>query len=93
MIRIRVQQDVLETLRRLPPKPRHAIRLAIKGLSEERGDIRPLVDELDGYFRRRVGSYRVIFQYDFIEGTRTITCVFLESRRWVYEVFQSRLQE
>lgn len=90
---VRVQQEVLDYLRKLPPQPRHALRLAIKGLAKERGDLKSLVDELDGFHRLRVGSYRVIFEYEIIGKTRVLTCVFAGQRKWIYEVFQSRLQE
>jgi len=93
MIPVRVQQEVLDYLRKLPPKPRHALRLAIKGLAKERGDIKSLVDELEGFQRLRVGSYRVLFEYEMIGGVRVVTCVFAGPRQWIYEVFQSRLRE
>jgi mRNA-degrading endonuclease RelE of RelBE toxin-antitoxin system len=93
MMPVRVQQEVLDYLRRLPPQPRHAIRLAIKDLAEEKGDIKPLSEELEGFHRLRVGSHRVLFEYEMVNGTRTVTCVFAGPRKWIYEVFQSRLQE
>jgi len=93
MIAVRVREEVLDFLRKLPPEPRHALRLAIKDLAHERGDIRALTDDLEGFCRLRVGSYRVIFEYEMIEGQRTATCVFAGARRWVYEAFQSRLME
>ena len=93
MIPVRIQQEVLDYLRKLPPQSRHALRLAIKGLTQERGDIKSLVDDLEGFHRLRVGSHRVIFEYEMIEGLRTITCVFAGRRKWIYEVFQSRLLE
>lgn len=93
MIPVRVQQEVLDYLRRLPPQPRHALRLAIKRLAAEKGDIRQLTEELEGFHRLRVGSHRVIFEYEMIKGTRTVTCVFAGPRKWIYEVFQSRLRE
>ncbi|MFM8656630.1 MAG: type II toxin-antitoxin system RelE family toxin [Chthoniobacterales bacterium] len=93
MIEVRVREEVMDFLRKLPPEPRHALRQAIKGLRHERGDIRALTDDLEGFCRLRVGSYRVIFEYEMIQGKRTATCVFAGSRRWVYEAFQSRLME
>ena len=92
-IPVRVQEEVLEYLRKLAPEPRHALSLAIKGLADERGDIKPLTEELEGFYRLRVGSHRVIFEYEMIAGSRTVTCVFAGSRRWIYEIFQSRLME
>lgn len=93
MIKVRLQEEVLEYLRQLPPKPRHALKLGIKKLAQERGDIKSLTEELEGFHRLRIGSHRVIFEYEMIQGNRTITCVFAGSRRWIYEVFQSRLGE
>ncbi|MFM7373698.1 MAG: type II toxin-antitoxin system RelE family toxin [Chthoniobacterales bacterium] len=93
MIEVRVREEVMDFLRKLPPEPRHAVRQAIKDLRHERGDIRALTDDLDGFCRLRVGSYRVIFEYEMIQGKQTATCVFAGARRWVYEAFQSRLME
>ncbi len=93
MIAVRIQDEVLDYLRRLPPQPRHALRVAIRGLARERGDIRPLTDELEGFFRLRVGEHRVVFKYEVLDGGRTITCVFAGRRKWIYEVFHGRLLE
>lgn len=93
MITVRVQDEVVDYLRRLAPQPRHALRLAIKDLAREKGDIKPLTDDLEGFCRLRVGSHRVVFEYQVIDGQRVITCVFASPRKWIYEVFQSRLLE
>jgi len=93
MIAVRIQEEVLGFLRKLPPQPRHALRVAIKALARESGDLKALSDELEGFFRLRVGSYRVIFEYEIIDDRRVITCVFAGPRKWIYEVFQSRLLE
>lgn len=93
MIGVRIQDDVVEYLHRLAPQPRHALRLAIKELSEERGDIKPLTDDLEGFYRLRVGSHRAIFEYQIVDKKRIITCVFAGPRKWIYEVFQSKLVE
>ena len=93
MIAVRVQEDVLNYLRRLAPQPRHALRMALKALADEQGDIKPLTDDLEGFYRLRVGSHRVVFEYEIIDDQRVITCVFAGPRKWIYEVFQSRLLE
>ncbi len=49
MIAVRIQEEVLDYLRRLAPKPRHALRVAIKKLAQEKGDITALTDELEGF--------------------------------------------
>lgn len=93
MITVRIQDDVVDYLRRLAPQPRHALRLAIKDLAHEKGDIKALTDQLEGFYRLRVGSHRVVFEYQIIANCRVITCVFAGPRQWIYEVFQSRLLE
>ncbi len=93
MITVRIQDEVLDYLRRLAPEPRRALRLAITDLAHENGDIKALTDELEGFYRLRVGSHRVVFEYQVIEGSRVITCVFAGPRKWIYEVFQSRMLE
>lgn len=93
MISVRIQEEVVDYLRRLAPQPRHALRLAIKELAQEKGDIKALTDELEGFYRLRVGSHRVVFEYQIIANQRVITCIFASPRKWIYEVFQSRLLE
>jgi len=93
MIAVRVQEEVVDYLRRIAPDPRHALRVAIKALAHEKGDIKALTDDLEGFQRLRVGAHRVIFEYEIIDGQRVITCVFAGPRKWIYEVFQSRLLE
>jgi len=62
-------------------------------IAKERVDIKSLFDELEGFHRLREASHRVIFEYSIVKGVRTVTCVFAGPRRWIYEIFQSRLQE
>jgi len=93
MIPVRIQEEVLDYLRKLPPQPRHRLKVAIKALAKESGDIKSLTEEMEGFFRLRVGSHWVISEYEMIGGERMITCVFAGPRRWIYEVFQSRLTE
>lgn len=93
MITVRLQDEVVDYIRRLAPQSRHALRLAIKDLAYENGDIRALTDDLEGFYRLRVGSHRVVFEYQIIGGQRLITCVFAGPRKWIYEIFQSRYLE
>lgn len=93
MIEVYLQQEVLDYLRTLPPEPKRALRQGIRALSEEKGDILPLTNELEGFHRLRVGHYRVIFHYEIEGSRRRIVCVYVAQRKWVYEVFLSRLLE
>lgn len=38
-------------------------------------------DELEGFYRLRVGSHRVVFEYQIIANLRVITCVFAGPRK------------
>jgi len=86
--RILVEDRVWEFTSRLAPAPRRALKQAILGLAGEQGDIKALVEELDGWYRLRVGRHRVIFRY---RTSRVIECVFVEERRLVYELFAAEL--
>jgi mRNA interferase RelE/StbE len=57
-------------------------------LEQERGDIRPLEQALTGYYRLRIGKFRLIFRYFDPE---TIEAIFVEERSIVYEVFEAQL--
>jgi mRNA-degrading endonuclease RelE of RelBE toxin-antitoxin system len=85
--KVEIAEQVLRFVRALAPTPRRSLRLALRGLEEERGDIKQLEGELSGWCRLRVTSYRIIFRYE-IEGTQRIArCVFAERRELVYELF------
>jgi len=45
---------------------------------------------MHGYYRLRVGPYRIILRY---VGEKTIDCVFAERRSLVYDVFSEALIE
>ena len=60
---LRPALQVIDYVRRLAPEPRRAIKLALKGMSQERGDIRALEGTLVGYHRLRVGRHRIIFNH------------------------------
>lgn len=83
-----VQEPVYEFARRLAPEPRRAVRRALVGLRAEKGDIRELEGTLAGYYRLRIGKYRLIFRY---RNGAVIEAIFLEERSVVYEVFEAEL--
>jgi mRNA interferase RelE/StbE len=80
--------QVAEFLRSLAPEPRHQLRLAIRSLAAGRGDVKALEGELAGYWRLRVGSYRVILW----RSATVIECVFAERRSIIYEIFAEELR-
>lgn len=84
---VEVLPQVYEFLRTLAPAPRRRLRLGISGLKEWSGDIKALEGELQGFWRLRVASYRVIFAVEMRHGIETVRCLFAERRSVVYELF------
>jgi len=85
-LKVVVKEPVYDFARRLAPEPRRALKKALKGLRQEKGDIRALEQALSGYYRLRVGKFRLIFRYADAE---TIDAIFIEERGVVYEIFEA----
>jgi mRNA interferase RelE/StbE len=81
-----VKAPAYEFLRRLAPEPRRVIKQALAELRDERGDIRALDENLSGYYRLRVGRYRIIFSY---AEDGTIEALFIGKRSLIYELFEA----
>jgi mRNA interferase RelE/StbE len=86
-MKIELTEQVREFIRTCPPEPRRWLRDALRKLADEKGDIKVLDGELEGYHRLRIRSYRMIFRYDFRKNERIIRCDFAEHRSVVYEAF------
>lgn len=86
-MRIEISSQVASFLRELAPEPRRLIRSALRDLGEEQGDILALEYPLDGFYRLRIGRYRVIFRYVVIRGKSVIRCDYAQRRELVYETF------
>jgi len=83
---LRPALQVVEFAQRLAPEPRRAVKRALQELRSERGDIRALEGALAGYYRLRVGRFRIVFAY---AADGAIEAVFMEERSLVYEVFEA----
>lgn len=91
MIEVRLEDQVVDYLRKCSPQPRRAIRGGLRALQHEKGDIKALTGELEGFYRLRIGKFRLIFWYQTKGTHRWIECLYIAERSWVYEVFQSRI--
>jgi mRNA-degrading endonuclease RelE of RelBE toxin-antitoxin system len=89
---VEISDQVLNFVRSLAPEPRRSIRLALRGLEDDRGDIKQLEGNLADWCRLRVTSYRVIFRYEIEEHRRIARCVFAERRELVYELFAEAMR-
>ena len=89
--KVRVAPQVEAFIKSRAPEPRKRLTRAVKALSRQVGNIRPLEGPLADYSRLRVGGYRVIFTEKFAAGERRIECVFAERRSIVYDLFEQLL--
>ena len=87
MTRVNLADQVVEFVGTLAPEPRKKLRLALRRLEKEEGDIKSLEGRLVGYLRLRVGTYRVIFCRKIRSEQPEVDCIFAEHRALVYEVF------
>ena len=91
MTEINLSTQVVEFFGHLAPEPRKKLRLALRRLEKEKGDIKSLEGKLSGYQRLRSGSHRVIFARKVRNGRPEIDCIFAEHRSLVYEIFTAAL--
>ena len=84
---IEASPQVGQFLHEPAPEPRKQVRLALRDLARDRGDILELEHPLHGLCRLRVGWCRVNFHYVARGRKRVIRCDFAERRELVYELF------
>jgi mRNA-degrading endonuclease RelE of RelBE toxin-antitoxin system len=89
---VRVSAQVASFVRTLAPDTRRRVRLALRGLERERGDVKALEGALAGYHRLRVGAVRILFRYQpTASGRPEVLCVFAEHRSMVYLLLEDLL--
>lgn len=87
---VQVSEQVLNFVRGQAPETRRQLRLALRKLAGERGDIKALEGPLAGFHRLRVGSYRIVFAY--VPDSRAIRCIFAQQRSVVYLLMEDLLR-
>lgn len=73
----------------LAPEPRRRLKLAILGLAEGRGDVKPLQGNLEGLWRLRVGEHRIVYRH----RAGRIEVFYAAPRSVVYEFLAAHLRE
>ncbi len=86
MRRVEISGQVRNFVRSRVPDPRRQLRLALRELARERGDVKALEGPLKDFFRLRVRDYRIIFRYS--PSGKVIHCIFAERRELIYELFE-----
>ena len=84
-MKISASNQVAGWLSGLPPDPKRRMRAALRGLGDWQGDIKALRGELEGFYRLRVGGYRIV--YRVLEG-EVIRLDYADTRDVVYEAFR-----
>jgi len=93
MMKVELSQQVIDFVRSQAPESRHRLRLALRRLASEKGDIKELEGPLTGYSRLRVRAFRIIFTREPVPGKGpSIRCIFAESRGAVYTIFSHMLK-
>jgi len=88
-MKISASEQVQLWLQGLPPEPRGRVRRALKDLARGRArnlDLRPLRRDLEGFYRLRVGDYRIVYH---LEPGRHIRLDYADIRDVVYDVFRT----
>jgi len=85
MMKILASEQVAQWLRNLPPEPKQRVRAALKGLERWQGDIKPLRGELEGFYRLRVGGYRIVC---LMVSKSLVRLEYADTRDVVYEAFR-----
>ncbi len=85
---VQIREQVREFQATLGLEHRRELKRAILQLAGERGDIKALGEDLSGYYRLKVGRFRVIFRY--LPG-QTVDCVYVNERKLVYEIFAAEM--
>jgi len=88
-MKISASEQVAAWLIALPPKTKHRVRLALRGLARGRGDIKALQGPLEGFNRLRIGGLRIIYRQ--ISG-REILLEYANTRDAVYELYEQILE-
>ena len=89
--RVRVGSQVENFIRALSPEPRRAVRQALKGLADNKGDTKQLEGKLAGLWRLRVGRIRVVYDIKAVKGERVIYCFYASYRPVIYSILEQLL--
>src|SRR5947209_2041169 len=90
-VRVRLASQVTAFIVKLSPEPKRALRQALKGIAEGKGDVKLLEGKLSGFYRLRSGRIRVIYQERTVRAERQVCCFYADYRASVYEVFEQLL--
>ena len=87
-MRISASEPVRPWLQGLPPGTKRRVRRELKALACRRAeglDLKPLRGELEGFYRLRVGDYRIVYH---LERGPIVRLDYADLRDVVYDLFR-----
>jgi mRNA-degrading endonuclease RelE of RelBE toxin-antitoxin system len=87
-MKISASEQVADWLCALPPQTKRRVRLALRGLAKNRGDIKGLRGPLEGFCRLRVGGIRILYRQ---VSPKEILLEYANTRDVVYELYEQIL--
>ena len=87
-MKISASDQVADWLCALPPQTKRRVRLALRGLAKNRGDIKGLRGPLEGFCRLRVGGIRILYRQ---VSPQEIFLEYANTRDVVYELYEQIL--
>ena len=85
--KVTLDDQPLEFIRRQPPDVKRTLREALHDVESGQSFPIPLEDELEGFYKIRVGDYRLILQAVAGDSGRGFRVVFAERRKFAYVLF------
>jgi mRNA-degrading endonuclease RelE of RelBE toxin-antitoxin system len=89
--RVIIKQRVRGFLQTLASEPRRKLWRGLKGLAQNKGDLKQLEGNLHPFWRLRVDRMRVIYEPRSVAGERQLVCFFADHRSTVYAVLEQLL--
>lgn len=90
-IEVIIEEQPREFIQRQPPETRRKLREAIHAVERREMFPEPLDDELEGFYKIKLGRHRLILQSDTGNSGPLFKIVFAERRKAVYELFSQIL--
>jgi mRNA interferase RelE/StbE len=86
-----IPPHVAKIVRHLPPELKRRIKQALRSLSSDPFGGTPLVGELTGLWRIKVGRFRIVYELD--RKARSIRIFAIGQRREIYDEIADRLRQ
>jgi mRNA-degrading endonuclease RelE of RelBE toxin-antitoxin system len=90
-IRVTLETQPVEFIQRQPPRNRKRLREALHAVEQGAAFPEPLEDELEGFYKLKVESFRLILESVAGKKGPGFRVIFAERRKVVYEMFSQLL--